>query len=226
VGSWNFKALKDRSIAINGEDKLTIERINSTSRAIDIFCYHLEQAKIQNDLTKNDLTIGSTLLEKMELVIPPEEKRLELWERKLSIQANTQACIYTARSIHDLFAQLVNGLLFQNPIAVHDCDVYKVTQKLEDGELKTTLSNLLGSFEFKYVNAFVNTIKHRNLVDFGTLVSFEENRSGVQFKGFKFKGEPYDKLWAEDVLKLTLTVKNTVITAGCLLNQEFGAIDV
>ncbi|WP_413110771.1 hypothetical protein [Thaumasiovibrio sp. DFM-14] len=220
MGCWNIKALKDHSIALNGEDKSTIERINSTSRAIDIFCYHLEQAK-----TQNDLTIGSTPREQMELVMPPEEKMLEVWKRKLAIQANTQACIHTARSIHDLFAQLVNGLLFQNPIAVHDCDVYKVTQKLEDGELKTALSNLLGSFEFKYVNAFVNTIKHRNLVDFGALVSFEENRSGVQFNGFKFKGEPYDKLWAEDVLKLTLTVKNTVITAGCLLNQEFGVID-
>jgi len=33
-------------------------------------------------------------------------------------------------------------------------------------------------------------------------------------------------MWAEDVLKTTLEVKNTVVTAGCILNRELGVIDL
>lgn len=221
MSSWNVESLRKFVEAKHSDNTFAIENIKSIDRAIDIFRYHFEQAKSQNDLI-----LADTPTEQMRLIFPPEDKREELWKRKLAIQANTQACIHSARSIHDLFAQLINSLLLSNPIAIHHCDVHKVTQKIEDIELKKAMSSLLDSYEFQYVNAFVNTIKHRNLVDFGASVSLVENKSGVQFKSFKFNDILYEKMWVEDVLILILEVKNTVVTAGPLLNKSLGINNV
>jgi len=94
-----------------------IERVQSVSRAIDIFQYHLYMAKDSNDSIE-----ASTPREAMELVFIPDDKRQFVFDTKLATQANTQASIHSARSIYDLFAQLVNGLLLDDPLAVHKCD--------------------------------------------------------------------------------------------------------
>lgn len=221
MSRWSFKALRGHIKSRNEESELDLERIKSIDRAIDIYRYHLHQAKIQNDLVQ-----AETPREQIKLIFPPEENREEIWERKLAIQANTQACIHSARAIHDLFAQLVNSLILDSKVPVFKCDIYKVTKELHRSDLKEYLQELLGSDEFQYINAFVNTIKHRNIVEFGSLISFETNECGVRFKEFKFNGSKFDQMWAEDVLKFTLEVKNTVVTAGCILNRELGIVDL
>jgi hypothetical protein len=221
MSSWSFKALREHVKSRNEESELDIERIKSIDRAIDIYRYHLHQAKTQNDLVQ-----AGTPREQMKLIFPSEENREEIWQRKIAIQANTQACIHSARAIHDLFAQLINSLILDSKVPVFKCDINIVTKELQSSDLKEHLQALLDSHEFKYVNAFVNTIKHRNIVEFGSLISFETNECGVRFKGFKFNGSTYDQKWAEDVLKVTLEVKNTVVTAGCILNRQLGIVDL
>jgi len=220
MSSWSFKALREHVKSCNNEgSELNIERIKSIDRAIDIYRYHLHLAKTQNDLVQ-----AETPRDQMRLIFPPEENREEIWERKLAIQANTQACIHSARAIHDLFAQLVNSLVLDSEVPVSNCDINKVTKGLQSSDLKEHLRALLDSDAFKYVNAFVNTIKHRNIVEFSSLISFETNECGVRFKGFRFNGSEFDQMWVEDVLKVTLEVKNTVVTAGCILNRQLGIV--
>lgn len=219
--SWDLKALRE-FVKINKESvQLHLERIDSVSRAIEIFEYHKQLAKDSVDKVEPKNTLNA-----IELVLTPREKSAYYRTQKLVIQANTQACIHYARSIHDLFAQLTNGLLLKKPLGVHDCDIKKLREKLEASQLKNLIDTLLESQDFAYVEAFVNTMKHRNLIQFGAFISFETGLSGVRFKEFKYSGKTFKPLWAEQVLQHALAVKNKVIDIGCVLNQELGVGNV
>lgn len=152
ANTWHIPHLEN-SLKQMENSKEHVERIKSVSRAIDIFEYHLYTAKDSNDSIE-----ASNPREAMELVFIPEGKHQSVFETKLAIQANTQASIHSARSIYDLFAQLVNGLLLAEPLAVHKCDFFKLKDKLPESELKEHLNQLSSTQEFLYVNAFVNTL--------------------------------------------------------------------
>jgi len=217
LSGWNLKNLRDFVENTKTEKYCHLDRINSIDRAICIFIYHLNLAKEANDRVE-----PSDIREAMNLVLPSEEKMEDIWLEKIIIQANTQAALHSARAIHDIFAQLLNGLLLSDTIPIHSCDIAKVTRELSESKLKDYLTNLLVSEEFKYVNAIVNTIKHRNLVSFGAQISFRTGESGIQFREFKYRDVTYTALWAEDVLKHSLSVKNSVVTAGIMLNEYLG----
>ena len=95
-------------------------------------------------------------------------------------------------------------------------------QKLEDSGLKSHLLELQSSDEYLYINAFVNTMKHRNLVRFGSKISFIDDEAGVYFEKFEYNGSSFESLWAEQVLEKTISVKNSLIKAGVLLNENIG----
>jgi hypothetical protein len=217
ANTWHIPKLEN-TLKEMENSKVHIERVKSVSRAIDIFQYHLHTAEEANDLIE-----PSNRREAMELVLAQKDK---FFETKLEIQANTQASIHSARAIYDLFAQLINGLLLNTPLAVHKCDFFKIKDKLTNSELKGHLNHLSTTEEFLYVNAFVNTIKHRNLVSFGALIDFESGKSGVKFQSFQYSDKEYPAMWAEDVLKYSLFVKNAIITSGDHLNRELGVTKV
>lgn len=217
--SWHILEL-EAFVKETKNSKEHLERIKSVSRTIELFEYHLYTAKKSND------SIGTpNLKQAMELIFTPKEKLAEVFETKLIIQANSQACIHTARSIYDLFAQLVNGLLLSEPLPLGMCDFFKIKDKLENSKLKDYLSELSATEEFLYVNAFVNTIKHRNLVSFDALADTGEGKIGVKFQPFIYNGETYPAMWAEEVLKQSLFVKNSIVKAGILLNRQLGVAD-
>jgi hypothetical protein len=220
MSGWNLKELKG---LIENIDNIEVhfERIKSISRSMDLLQYHLYTAK-----KANDLILPKNQREAIELVFIPESKQDFAFETKLKIQANTLASIHTVRSIYDLFAQLVNGLLLIPPLPVYSCDFIKVTEKLPSSELKIYLKELSQSDEFLYINAFVNTIKHRNLVDFEASIKFDTGISGVEFKAFSYSSRDFPAMWAEDVLKQSLSVKNAIVTAGTILNKQFAIQNV
>ena len=197
------------------------ELIRSISNSIDIFRYHFVLARDENAKIKFNDPIGG-----FELVFPPENKAHDLEVMKLTIQANVQACIHATRPIYDIFGQLVNELVIDKPIPVYKCTIHSVIDRLPQSELKNCLTTLTNSDSFEYMNAFVNTIKHRNLVNYGTLVDLEKGESGVQFKAFTFNKKSYSAMWAKDVLELILDVKNGIVTAGIALNSHLGVKNV
>jgi hypothetical protein len=93
---------------------------------------------------------------------------------------------------------------------------------LSESELKTNLSVATRSESFQYVNSFVNTIKHRDLVDLNAQLDFAENRAGIRFCGFKYDKKCYPQLWAEDTLQHSLNVKNDIIHLGKILERLLG----
>jgi len=99
---------------------------------------------------------------------------------KLGIQAEVQAAVHSARSIHDIFSQIANSLI----------------------------------------------LKHRDLVKSQATLDLREQRSGIRFSSFEYRGKRFPALWAIQVLENALEVKNNIAKSGKLLNYELGISDV
>jgi hypothetical protein len=212
---WNLKELTELIKAQESDVDYPLGLIRSVDRAIHIFMYHFFEAREM--LKKIE---PSNTREALKLIFPSEEKKEHVW-MNLAIQAHIQAGMYSARAIYDLFAQLVLEILLSKSIKVKDCTIKKIHKALPRSRLKSCLDDLLGGKEFKYVDAFVNTIKHRELVGFGPLASLESEKCGFQFRAFHFNEDSFSALWAKEVLEYALTTKNAVIVAGQLLNKEY-----
>jgi hypothetical protein len=119
----------------------------------------------------------------------------------------------------DHFAQLLNVVILKAAIPISDCDICKVAERLPESELRDHVSSVLSSYWYSYVVAFVNTAKHRRLVEHAFSVSFEENRAGVKVGAFSYRAKSFPAHWGTEVLGGVIEVKNQVIGAGRLLNR-------
>jgi hypothetical protein len=137
----------------------------------------------------------------LELVLGVSGKQRNYKYAMLVSEAHIISCILTTRSIYDIFAQLLNGLLLERKIPVHLCDITKVRKHLPQSRLKEELGELLLSDWFEYIVAFTNTAKHRNLIGHNLTVSSEENIAGVRIEQFPYNGKTYPAYWANEVLE-------------------------
>jgi len=202
-----------KNISEKGFDvKIFTESIQSVFRTIAIYEYHKEEAyslilEIDSISNCNGL---------MFVFEPPEG----LYEKKIALQAHIQSAIHNARALYDLTSQLINELLLPEPIEIYDCTINNLIKKMIYSDLKSTIENAIESESYKYVNAFVNVIKHRNLVAFNSHFKLVENKAGILFNTFKYRKEIYPELWAIDALEKSLNVKNEIITIGEKLNEH------
>ena len=218
--SWNLEELREHVRRIGGEDDL-LEIIHSIDRAILIFRYHLFTARdaLKGIIDETDPTgIINT-----SFVFGASDRQEEYVYAKIVNEANVIGCIHAVRSIYDIFAQLANGLLLNCSIPLHLCDVGRVQESIPKSELKTQLGKLLDSDWFNYIVGFINTTKHRRLVQHQFSVSFEHGIAGIRLGAFEYKGRSFPSYWGTEVLQGALEVKNTVIDCGRALNQLCGA---
>lgn len=221
VRPWKLDKLREYVKGNFSQPELYISQINSIDRTVEIFIYHMSSAKklIDNIEPQNEE-------DHLDLIFTPKDKRLDLEEAKLGIQAETQATVHNARSIHDMFSQIANSLLLSPPIEIRKCNISNLTYKLPQSKLKDYLNEMLDTEAYLYVNSFLNTIKHRNLVMLESKLDLQEGRGGVQFQGFKFGKNKFSPLWAIQVIEKALEVKNRVVKAGNLLNAELGILNI
>ena len=118
----------------------------------------------------------------------------------------------------EVFAQLLNCVVLPSSIPIPHCTLKKVVARLPDGELRVKLQELVTSYWFSYLSAFINTVKHRQLVQHQISISFVENVIGIKVGSFEYGGETYQAYWANDFLQGVIEVKNAVIESGRLLN--------
>ncbi len=219
MSKWSLDPLREYIQSSDLADKgRPLNIISSIDRSVQIFNYHISTAKDANNrLTPN------TPKEALELVLTPPERLESIYLDKLIVQANIQGAVHSVRAIFDIFAQLLNCLVLSDAIPVHSCNLIRATDKLKQSFLKIHLRELQESKEYSYVNAMVNTIKHRNLVLFGAQVSLVTDEAGVQFQSFQYDNKNYPALWSEQVLQHASVVMNSVISAGQLLNDSIDA---
>ncbi|ELB2927343.1 hypothetical protein QNE77_001978 [Vibrio alginolyticus] len=214
---WNIRSLKHHLDSLGEQPEHYIEYLDSVTRAIDIFEYHKAEAfSLISKLDSDDPEMA------MRLVFTLDSEKNDLENEVIGAQAHLHAALQNARSMYDILAQLLNALLVHEPLPIHTCDIGKVYDALPEGNVKTELEKILASYEYQYVNSFVNTIKHRNLVQFNRQLDLREGRASIRIKPFSYYGCFYGRKWAVDVLKYGFDVKNRLIEVGQLLNSECG----
>jgi hypothetical protein len=130
------------------------------------------------------------------------------WQKaEFASTAETEAAAQALYSMADILAQIVNKAVLKTPLSEAEVSLSGVRDDLkEQGDAPIVVSkieSLQNSKEFKYLNAFVNTIKHQHLLDTEHRAEFgkgKRNEDGIRFKAFTYKGRSYSTVWASDML--------------------------
>ena len=218
MATWNLQQLRDLIKVRKGDRQDLNELVNAIGNGIDVFRYHLYTARdTLKPFFENTSTAGPIHLK---YLFGTTNRQDEYELAKLCNQANIIAAIYTARSLFDIYSQLVRGCILETLISADKCNIYTVRDNLKQSELKDCIDELLNSNGFKYVNDFANVSKHRSMIKFGTSINFIENKAGVRFSSFVYGKRKHPEMWNSDILELVLKIENAIINAGNLLNQE------
>ncbi|MFE6170527.1 hypothetical protein ACFVP8_22050 [Viridibacillus arvi] len=92
--------------------------------------------------------------------------------------ANGSSVLHNLHSMGDLVAQLINKTVLNDSISdVHNVSIWKVKSelknKIDNGDTKCSgllneINRFLGTYDWRYVNGFVNVEKHHSLIKYNT----------------------------------------------------------
>jgi hypothetical protein len=216
--AWDIGALRVHVHATLPDASHACELLRSISRDVAIFRYHMATAR---DALKGVVDDAHpTGPESVLLVLGGSERRDEFEYSKVVSEAHLIGCLHTARGMWDHVAQLLNALLLAQALPVAKCDIAKVAATLSPSRLKEQVDDVLASHWYRYISAFINTAKHRHLVQHMFTVSLEHDRAGVRIGAFSFGSDTFNAFWGTEVLEGAIEVKNAVVATGRLLNQS------
>jgi len=215
--TWSLKFLRERiqSLGLSDADDV-IARINSIGRAVLIYEYHKRLARDAFEIfsTENDPS-GRCLTTHF---FGMADDGIVLWEAGIVSEANLIAAINITKGMFDSFGQLVNRLVLCEPI-VGNVYLHLVLKKLPPSPLRSELSAATSSEWFNYITAFINSVKHSQLVTHGASVSFVDDNRGGKLKEFTHNGKHYPSYWAREILEGVVEIQKSLIVCGQALNN-------
>lgn len=217
--AWNLQALRAQVKIRHPEtSKELVQIINSLGRSRDIFTYHkcLARDAFSTFDAEND-PHGITFAQR---IFGCDDKDGVVHEAGLVSEANLIACIAITRNSYDSFGQLLNGLVVPVPLK-GNFYVQNVAAALPTGELKDGLSDALTSEWFGYTHAFMNMVKHHQLVVHNASISFIDENRGGKVEGFTHKKKDYPAYWVREALEGTVELQNSLGACGVLLNRAY-----
>jgi hypothetical protein len=215
--AWDLSKLRTHLRSADSNFDLANDVLRTLGQDVSIFRYHMTMARdALKGLVDEEHPDGH---ENFLLVFGGSEKSDEFNYARIVSEAHLISCLHTSRDMWDHFAQLLNLVLLRSSIPIHLCDISEVSTRLPESALRDYVLTALSSHWYRYVAAFVNTAKHRRLVEHLFSVSIEENRAGVLVGAFSYKLERFPEYWGTDALEGAIEVKNRVIGAGRLLNE-------
>lgn len=148
----------------------------------------------------------------------------EEWQKaEFGSTAETEAVAQVLHSMLDVLAQILNITLLNPPLSESNVCLHRVAKELKEAnyapEVLTEIKSLQNNVAAKYLRAFVNTIKHRHLLDTDFRAEFGEdtrNEEGVRFKAFKYGGKPYPTVWASDIIA---SYRKSVVEGICAVGR-------
>ncbi|WP_336775305.1 hypothetical protein [Paenibacillus sp. MMO-58] len=150
---------------------------------------------------------------------------------QLEFEAETNfiAALQAIHPIADIMGQIINLTVLNSHFAVHDASLYKVKTKLtnlnnpQHAAIISAVDTLYTSNEFMFIDAFVNTIKHRNLIEsyhYAEYGTDTENRNGLRTEQFEYKQNTYSPIWVDTVINNYFsTVFDNAINIGNAINS-------
>lgn len=216
--TWDLKELRDDIRRKRSDSDELLEVVHSIDRYIQIFLFHMEGARdAMDEVVDPD---DPQKKEYLDFVFGNSERQDDYYYAKLASEAHILGTIHSARAIFDVFAFLINRLLLNGAIPDNRCDIRSVTRALQSPPLKSELDALIETYWFRYVSAFINTAKHRMLVNHSFHVGLEDPYTGIRIGAFEYNGKEYPRYEVRELLEGVLGVKNKIVDCGRLLNDQ------
>jgi hypothetical protein len=217
--AWSLEALRAQVRSRQPDtSKWLVQILNSLGRSRDIFTYH-------KCLARDAFIIFSPEndphgIKFAQRIFGCDDEDGVLHEAGLVSEANLIACIAVTRNSYDSFGQLLNGLVVPVPLK-GNFYIQDVEAALPTGELKDRLSDALTSEWFGYTHAFMNMVKHHQLVVHNASISFVDENRGGKVQGFTHKKKDYPAYWVKEALEGTVWLQNSLQACGVLLNHMY-----
>jgi len=197
--NWNIEELRKlyRAKVVPKNELLLEEFLSSIGQKIERANYHAQKAK----------EVWKDFFKPSKVIIPSPQ-----FDSATNISvAEIEALVNILNSMADILAQVINATLLElvNQSVPEDMVfAYKILDKLSKfpqyQDVTKTFSLFLNSKEFKYINAFCNTMKHRKLldIDYHLHIDYREKgkiQEGLRFKEFTYKGNVFPATWSTTI---------------------------
>lgn len=212
--SWDIGELRqyvEKSFS-QYEASQTIHLINSIGRSQRIFDYHnrLAQDAFQEFPPRH-------------FILPRSRSNRDAWNAAcLQSEANFIACVSTLINTFEAFGKLLVQLNLTNSPK----SLFRAIKGLRKSDLRTALESTTQSDAFKFLRAFNNTVKHHQLINHQTTISFTESRHGGRIDAFAYHNdhtkerESYASRWVMDALEEAVEAANALVSCGLALNRQ------
>jgi hypothetical protein len=203
---WSFEELREISKRL-GFPETTIYQ-NSLEWRWQRADFHAEMAnKVWEDLFKSTFSTG--------------DQRFR--DSVFSYEANVEACVQSLHSLGDMLAQIINVVILKSHFGESQVSALRVARAIVEPKILTPLNKFLGSYEFRYVDAFCNTIKHRRLIrsEFGAEYGEDyRNETGIKFIQFNYGNTTYHETWGSDIVgEYRYVIRDRITQVGIVINE-------
>ncbi|KPN91602.1 hypothetical protein [Pseudomonas nunensis] len=162
--AWKLAELKQHIRTTKPEKNWLLSTVDSVSHSLYIYQYHKSLARKAFDAYHAEHDPDGIKMFAAAMMAGTDEELEEYEEAKLASEANLIAAINITRNTFDILAQLVNVLALPQPLSIERCEIAKVRDALQACKLKTELERVPQLPWYRYLAAFSNTIKHRQLI--------------------------------------------------------------
>ncbi|TVY01480.1 hypothetical protein [Paenibacillus cremeus] len=211
--NWNVEVFRQR-LNNRGVQADQIEQLLDTLKLIiERFTYH---SKVSQNIWRSQFETNEYRFNS------PAARRPEF-----ETESNFIASLQAIHPIADIMGQIINGAVLNNLMAIHQVSLQRIKTALEADtryiNILTAVNDLIESQEYKFLDGFVNTIKHRKLIEtlhHGEFGPNTEQRNGLKTEEFSFRQNTFAPMWIDDVIDNYIgEVIDKTMTIGNAIND-------
>ena len=149
------------------------------------------------------------------------------WNTYLASEAHVIAAAQASHSMADILGQIINqvllcGTLPEDRVTLNNV-LCKINEEAIAPDIFYKITGFKNSTEFKYIDAFVNTIKHRRVLDTNYHAEYgadKRNDQGILFEKFIYKNNNFPTTWAKDIVgPYRVKIFKDICTIGNSINS-------
>jgi len=194
-------------------------------------CYHAYEAKEKLKIfsTDRDSENIKEVIKQIFLQVSESKEASNFLEAQFISEANVIAFAQSLHSTADILAHVIyHGLNFESYTEGHIDEnilgLSNVREKLQklgiDLNILSAIDKFLNSPAFVYLQAYVNTTKHRSLIDSKYSVFLSDMKHGIIISSFEYKGKKWPEKRADDFTTKDFKVINEgIISIGIEMNN-------
>jgi hypothetical protein len=147
-------------------------------------------------------------------------------------ETHVEAAAGVLDSLPDILAQVINKAALGSALAERAVSIKTVNAKLKaiggTAALTVAIDRFVASPEFDYVNALVNSTKHRRIIKSQfriTMGQAQPNRAGLQLAAFTYDAKSFPEIWVEDLIgTYEPAIRDYITDIGIELNKYIATL--